>query len=114
MLDAQKDLASSADVVQGGIEFLTTPSTATSRKVLPAGPAQVTIRGVGQSYPISVDCRSTATSRDFLLFAGWTVTRTLRVRSDHRYTCVHACVRAFQSLSRSNRGGSVGSLLMNM
>lgn len=79
MLDAQEASASGADVVQGGIEFLITPSTATSRKVLPAGPAQVTIRGVGQSYPISVDCRSTATSRDFLLFAGWTVTRALRI-----------------------------------
>ncbi|TGZ52899.1 hypothetical protein DBV15_10358 [Temnothorax longispinosus] len=72
MLGAQEVPASGTDVVQGGIEFLITPSTVTSRKVLPAGPAQVTIRGVGQSYPISVDCRSTATSRDFLLFAGWT------------------------------------------
>lgn len=101
MLGAQEEAASGADVVQGRIEFLTTPSTGTSRKVLPAGPAQVTIRGVGQSYPISVDCRSTAASWDFLLSTRWTVTRALRVRSDHGHTCVRACVRAFQNLSRS-------------
>lgn len=113
MLGAQEELASSADIVQGGIEFLTTPSTAAFRKVLPTGPAQVTIRGVGQSYPISVDCRSTATSWDFLLFAGWTVTRALRVRSDHRHTYVHACLRF--EVSRGQTGGdSVSSLLTSM
>jgi len=93
MLSAQEEPTSGADVVQGEIEFLITPSTATSRKVLPVGPAQVTIQGVGQSYPISVDCRSAATSRDFLLFAGRTVTRALHVRSDYGHTCVRACVR---------------------
>lgn len=107
MLGAQEVPASGADVVQGGIEFLITPSTATSRKVLPAGPAQVTIRGVGQSYPISVDCRSTAASPDFLLFAG----RTVRARcvydpiTDIR-AYVRACVR-LEPLAIKTEGGGV-------
>jgi len=74
----------------------------TSRKVLPAGPAQVTIRGVGQSYPISVDCRST--SWDFLLFVGWTVTCTLRIRFDHGHACVRVYMRVFRA-SRDQRKG---------
>lgn len=82
-------------------------------------------RGVGQSYPISLDGRSTTTGQNSPLFAGRTVTWRA-VAFVYMYICIRACiyviqpdhapracVRAFQRRSRAVKTG-VRSLLTSM